>query len=789
MIVFLLLCGLAVFGPPSGEGGLSVYGRDTEGRMAAEQKKPEQTIKRDYPEQDTDMEIHKKTGYFTLKVSGEQESSIKIKAEFESMDDTKPQNVKLSMVKGSTVNRHKIKIVDVYGTKQGSTRYPEKAWRDPDGNFVTGIGGEGETIYKTNQYMVLVFRVSYEREAFTYPETELEVWDGLTRFNTKFYDEKDGWKNQGEPTLCKGIYHAPRTETFTMQVSLVQTGVYGSQAVEGVYTIHLRHPELKISYDGNGATGGSITHSRKIEYNQSDDLHNFSAFGLEKTGCKRKDGAEWNTKADGSGRSFDQDVEYLATTYKDFSDGDRFKSQSMKVYAQWMERYVIHFEGNGADGGSTADLTCDYGKSHRLTANGFTRTGYAFDGWNMKVDGTGKAYGNRQSVKDVGNLTLYAQWRLKHYNVTLHAGEGIASVDGAGRYAYRSEVTVMAAVKPGYRWTGWTGTYQWDPLVFSFEMPAMDVELAASAEANQYTIRFVPNGGMEVARMEDLTVRYDQEIVLPDGAAAYRKYTRDGANVTPQVEAGRIPVSGPAEERAYPSVFRGWAAADGKDSFTPQWKAGDSVKNLTEEEGGVVLLYAVWDDCPWIVAEDLYYTLEQAQSGYITEAELLRHALASDREDGSPIAPGFHADGTSFSIPDYRAGDFAQFEHSGSCTVNLTVADSASSVYAKQIRVHVVDTTAEEVKPDGTTRFISEKYFHAPLEGGGLRAESVWKTRPEYAAVLQSAFENQKNHTPEQVYKITHEKVTRMKEYTQVNGAGKTKDSGALVRFYQTFLQ
>ena len=84
----------------------------------------------------------------------------------------------------------------------------------------------------------------------------------------------------------------------------------------------------------------------------------------------------------------------------------------------------------------------------------------------------------------------------------------------------------------------------------------------------------------------------------------------------------------------------GWSLEDGKDTIIPQWKAGDIVRNLVAEDGGEITLYAVWDDCPWIQAQDLYYTLEQAQSGFITEEEILSHATATDREDGSPILPG-----------------------------------------------------------------------------------------------------------------------------------------------------
>ena len=100
-----------------------------------------------------------------------------------------------------------------------------------------------------------------------------------------------------------------------------------------------------------------------------------------------------------------------------------------------------------------------------------------------------------------------------------------------------------------------------------------------------------------------------------------------------------------------------------------------------------------------------------------------------------------------------------------------------------------VCTTAAAVKQEGTTRFFSEKYLNAAYERGGLREESVWKRRPEYAAVLKSAFENFKNGTPEQSYRITHETVLEMKEFIRNYGAGKTKDSYGLLRFYQKFLQ
>lgn len=250
------------------------------------------------------------------------------------------------------------------------------------------------------------------------------------------------------------------------------------------------------------------------------------------------------------------------------------------------------------------------------------------------------------------------------------------------------------------------------------------------------------------------------------------------------------------DKKAYASVFMGWAFEDGRESFIPQWTAGTSIAvadltnaaGVTDQSGATITLYAVWDDCPWIVAENLYYTLTQAQSGYITDSEILSHATAYDREDGSPIEPGFHENGTSFSIPDYQASDFTQFRREGSCTENLTVVDSTGSTYYKQITVYVVDTTAVAVEPEGTTRFINEYYYNQPETNGGLAADSIWLTDPEYAAALQTAFANSRNGSAEEVYEFSHEDILAMKQFIDDNGFGNTRSDDALTRFYNQFM-
>ena len=248
------------------------------------------------------------------------------------------------------------------------------------------------------------------------------------------------------------------------------------------------------------------------------------------------------------------------------------------------------------------------------------------------------------------------------------------------------------------------------------------------------------------------------------------------------------------KKKVYASVFMGWSLEDGKDTFIPQWKAGDIVRNLVAEDGGEITLYAAWDDCPWIQAQDLYYTLEQAQSGFITEEEILSHATATDREDGSPILPGTNPAPsdpevcTSFTIPDYQAEEFTNLQHDFATSENLTVVDHVGNTYVKQIMVHVTDTTPVKVKPEGKTRFISEKYFKLDHEHGGLEENSIWMTDADYHSALQKAFDNLKNDTPEDEFLIPHETILEMKQYVQDHGIGNSKEPGALTEFYNRFM-
>lgn len=540
---------------------------------------------------------------------------------------------------------------------------------------------------------------------------------------------------------------------------------------------------------------------------------------------------EWNTKENGTG------VAYKAgDAYKETPSG-----AAVTLTAQWTPiTYTVKYDGNGATGGTTASSSHTYDEAKNLTKNGFTKTGYIFDGWNTRADGSGTSYKDQKSVKnlttkDDDTLTFYAQWKRNTYNVKINKGPHISSVTGDGDYAPGEEVTISAKADNGYEIVGWEGTYNTTDNPYKFPMPEQDVEETVTAQPIQYQIRYDYKGGTADPEnpsdynieTPDFTLNnptkegYEFEgwsgsngdtpqetVTIQKGSTGDLNYVAnwkpiqyiihfDGngatSGSTPDVtgtydEDVTIPENGfERETDTGKSKFLGWSTDP--NSTDPEYKPGDVVKNLTNVKDEVITVYAIWDDCPNIEAHDLYYTLTQAQNGDITESELLSYAKATDREDGE-ISPGADLEkGTAFTVWDYQAEDFLNFQHEGSVTETYQVIDSQGNIFQKQITVYVVDTTPKEVANAGTTRFINKKYFNKTALNGGLADDSLWRTDAEYNSILRSALENLENDTSEKTYHFTHEDILNMKQFIKDNGVGNSRSADALTRFYDTYMR
>lgn len=561
-----------------------------------------------------------------------------------------------------------------------------------------------------------------------------------------------------------------------------------------------------IRFHGNGATSGSME-DMNCDYGRTYPL---TEVKYEKTGYHF---IKWTTNKDGTGTAYGngQPVSNLASVDKTVVD----------LYAQWdANQYTIHFDPNG--GGEVTpipDMTVSYDGEVTFPDASGAYIKYTLDGVNV----TQKVLDGEIVLDDAGTVVMSLDKETGKFLTPDGAIVGEdgsiskANEDGTTTVTYpdgnvvimNPDGTIVQEDKesPVEETTGNTGETEENGTEMVLESTEGATE-GAESELQGTTEDSAESDSTEKDSTDTANVErkeVSRTSTAADNADADQEQQGTGAAGTDapdapavQAESEEEPDTEPQpDKKAYASVFMGWSLVDGKDSFTPQWTAGAvldvamlmDAAGVTDQNEATITLYAVWDDCPWIQATDLYYTLEQAQSGFITADEILSHATASDREDGSPIAPGFHENGTSFSIPDYAPTDFTQFAHDGSCTENLTVIDSVGSMYVKQITVYVVDTTPETVKPEGTTRFINEYYYNQPYENGGLEDNSIWKTDSEYVAALETAFENSRNNTPIATYTFTHDEILQMKEFVDLNGIGNTQSEDALSRFYIEFMQ
>ena len=145
-------------------------------------------------------------------------------------------------------------------------------------------------------------------------------------------------------------------------------------------------------------------------------------------------------------------------TYKyDISYADK------TVYARFKANsYTITFNANGGSE-TMSNQSHTYGVSKALTANAFTRTGYTFEGWNTKADGTGTSYTDKQSVSNLSStndatVTLYAQWTPETYTIIYNLDGGTNHADNPVEYNIEtSTITLQDPTKDGYNFLGWYG--------------------------------------------------------------------------------------------------------------------------------------------------------------------------------------------------------------------------------------------------------------------------------------------------------------------------------------------
>ena len=155
--------------------------------------------------------------------------------------------------------------------------------------------------------------------------------------------------------------------------------------------------------------------------------------GYYRNGTLRSTGSYgywWSATADSS--YYQYYLGYGIGSLGTYSGFNKYNGFSVRCIRSNPGTLTINFDGNGSTGGSTASQQIAAGNSASLNANGFTRNGYAFTGWNTAADGSGTSYadGADYTVTPAtgdATVTLYAQWAPSMQDFTLAQCQSLAS--------------------------------------------------------------------------------------------------------------------------------------------------------------------------------------------------------------------------------------------------------------------------------------------------------------------------------------------------------------------------
>lgn len=250
-----------------------------------------------------------------------------------------------------------------------------------------------------------------------------------------------------------------------------------------------------VKYDGNGKTDGRMSPSKHVyDVEKALTKNAYTKTGYTFTG--------WNTKPDGSGKSYTDEKVVMNLTAE--PDGE------VTLYAQWTpNNYTVVYDRNGDDAGitgSTASSTHTYDVAKNLTTNGYSRTGYTFIGWNTQADGKGDSYANGESVKNLtaepnGEVRLYAQWGAKSYVLRYHANGGSGTMaDQVITYDVPTVLTKCAFTMADHSFMGWATTpngeakYIDEQIVVNL-LESGTMDLYAVWAQDSHTVYFDYNGG------------------------------------------------------------------------------------------------------------------------------------------------------------------------------------------------------------------------------------------------------------------------------------------------------
>ena len=287
-----------------------------------------------------------------------------------------------------------------------------------------------------------------------------------------------------------------------------------------------------LNLSGNGGEGVMPVYSLIYDKSQSLSKNIFTKNGYTFV--------NWNTKADGTGVSIENEGAVLNLSNKN--------DDNIYLYAQWQPiEYFVIYNANGGIG-TMENRQVTFEREFNLDNNLYTKENYNFVGWNTKADGSGTSYNNGELVSKLlnqsGSITLYAQWTINIFNIDVELNDGVIEGNIPTNYNVNSDnIVINNPTKDGYDFIGWNvnnaATLVKDYTIISGSTGNIKLKAnwaSNTVESNKYNIADKAINNIEV---KTSVSKYLQNITT-NSYHTYSVYTSKGNENTGYIGTGNI---------------------------------------------------------------------------------------------------------------------------------------------------------------------------------------------------------------------------------------------------------
>ena len=445
------------------------------------------------------------------------------------------------------------------------------------------------------------------------------------------------------------------------------------------------------------------------------------------------------------------------------------KNQDLTLYAIWEDRVSIRYLGNHAEEGLEKSEIVSYEdclqNGYRIQKNkGYTdykRSRHTFAGWDQRADVGAKEAAfqenreNRISYEELRKLAAYQRQ------------DGQPSKE-------------MAKVKLYAIWDRAPDITAPDKEYFEGETVTGEELLTEVHSTDQ-------EDGNLTEQVRIVRIEYASGRVTEHGKA-------DGET--------KVWKEGMPKEELLDTWFLQLDKKDSPVMHQVVYQVKDSIGNITEVPCKVKIKY---NEFPVIEAQDRYFTLQEAQSGKITEGVLKDQAISEGKVKAEDVEEGNLS--AKLKLLDFHPEEFQKFTDSGYIMLNWYVQDSMGpdqkgKETVMPFLVYVVkDGEIPKAPKRQTVRFINEKYYRLNeaadsdsmteeekeqhSKNGGLHVDSKWYQEEEYQTVIENAWRKDSGKS----YRFTQEDARRAEAFVDAHGIGNSQDENALMRFANEFLK